>query len=63
MQLVLGSGILGLGQTPSSLGSTLALLITFLGIGVVVNALVVYIIAQVMVERRENQERMRKLRD
>ena len=60
MQLVIGSGILGLGESPSSFGQTLALLITFLGIGVLVNALIVYIVAQVLVERRQNQERMRK---
>ena len=36
---------------------TLALLATFVGIGIVVNVLVVYIIAQVLAERRENQER------
>ncbi|MGO9750664.1 MAG: hypothetical protein ACLP8S_09580 [Solirubrobacteraceae bacterium] len=46
-----------LGQTPSSLGTTLALLITFLGIGLVVNVLVIYIVGQVMVERKQNQER------
>jgi hypothetical protein len=60
VQLVIGSGILGLGESPSSFGQTLALLITFLGIGVLVNALIVYIVAQVLVERRQNQERMRK---
>jgi membrane protein DedA with SNARE-associated domain len=41
----------------SSLGFTLALLATFLGIGVVVNAIVVYFIGQVMAERRANRER------
>ena len=46
-----------LGQGPSALGTTIALLITFLGIGVLVNVLIVYIIGQVMVERRQNQER------
>jgi hypothetical protein len=45
-----------LGQSPSSLGTTIALLITFLGIGVVVNVLIVYIVAQVLAERRDNQE-------
>lgn len=59
MHLVIASGILGLGESPSSFGQTLALLITFLGIGVLVNALIVYIVAQVMVERRQNQERER----
>jgi hypothetical protein len=60
MHLVFASGILGLGESPSSFGQTLALLITFLGIGVLVNALIVYIVAQVMVERRQNQERERR---
>ncbi|HTX10007.1 MAG TPA: hypothetical protein VME22_15420 [Solirubrobacteraceae bacterium] len=45
-----------LGQTPSSLGVTVALLLIFLGIGVIVNVLIVYIVAQVMVERKQNQE-------
>jgi hypothetical protein len=35
---------------------TLALLATFLGIGILVNVLIVYIIAQVLAERKENQE-------
>jgi hypothetical protein len=39
-----------------ALGTTLALLATFLGIGVVVNVLIVYIVAQVLAERKENQE-------
>ena len=46
-----------LGQTPSSLGTTIALLLTFLGIGVIVNVLIIYVVAQVMAERKENQER------
>jgi hypothetical protein len=37
-------------------GQTLALLATFLGIGVIVNVLVVYIVAQVLAERKQNQE-------
>jgi hypothetical protein len=57
MHLVIASGILGMGQSPSSLGQTLALLITFLGIGILVNGLVVYIVAQVIIERRQNRER------
>jgi hypothetical protein len=40
----------------SALGQTLALLATFLGIGVVVNLLIVYIAGQVMGERKQNQE-------
>jgi flagellar motor component MotA len=45
-----------LGQTPSSLGQTIALALTFLGIGVIANVLIVYVIAQVMAERKENKE-------
>jgi hypothetical protein len=59
MHLVFASGILDLGESPSSFGQTLALLITFLGIGIIVNGLIVYVVAQVMVERRQNQERQR----
>jgi hypothetical protein len=39
-----------------SLGQTLALLATFVGIGIVVNVLIVYIVAQVLAERKQNQE-------
>jgi len=49
-----------LGQTPSSLGQTIALLLTFLGIGVIVNVLIIYVIAQVIAERKENQERVER---
>ena len=49
------SGILG--QSPSSTGQTIALLLTFLGIGVIANVLIIYIVAQVMAERKENQDR------
>ena len=35
---------------------TTALLITFLGVGLVANVLIVYIIAQVLAERRQNRE-------
>ena len=38
-------------------GQTIALLITFLGIGILVNVLIVYIVAQVLGERKQNQER------
>jgi hypothetical protein len=60
MDLAFASGILDLGQSPSSFGTTLALLITFLGIGLLVNALVVYIVLQVMNERKANLARMRR---
>jgi hypothetical protein len=35
---------------------TVALLITFLGIGVVANVLIVYAVVQVLGERRQNQD-------
>jgi phage shock protein PspC (stress-responsive transcriptional regulator) len=41
----------------AAFGQTFALLVTFLGVGVVANVLVIYIIAQVLAERRQNQER------
>jgi phage shock protein PspC (stress-responsive transcriptional regulator) len=41
----------------AALSQTIALLITFLGVGLVVNVLVVYIIAESLAERRQNQER------
>jgi membrane protein YqaA with SNARE-associated domain len=61
MHLVIASGILGLGESPSSFGQTLALILTFFVImGGVVNFLVGYIVSQVMVERKQNQERARE---
>jgi hypothetical protein len=45
-----------LGQSPSALGTTIALLLTFGGIGLIVNVLIVYIVAQVLAERKDNQE-------
>ena len=39
-----------------ALGQTLALLATFLGIGALVNVLIVYIVALVLAEHKENQE-------
>jgi hypothetical protein len=47
--------------TANALGQTLALLATFLGIGVVANLLVVYIVGQVLAERKQNQEAQQKL--
>ena len=38
-------------------GQTLALLATFVGIGVVVGILVAYIVGQVFAEHKQNQER------
>ena len=56
--MLTAAGILG--QTPSSWGQTIALLLTFLGIGVIANVLIVYVVAQVLAERRENQERRQR---
>jgi flagellar motor component MotA len=53
--MLITAGILG--QTPSAIGQTIALLATFLGIGVIANVLIVYVVAQVLAERKENQER------
>jgi hypothetical protein len=39
-----------------SLGQTLALLATFVGIGIFVNVLVVYVIIQVFGEHKQNQD-------
>ncbi len=41
----------------AALNQDIALLATFLGVGVVVNVLIVYIIGEVLAERRQNQER------
>jgi hypothetical protein len=38
------------------LGQTLALLATFVGVGVIVNVLIVYIVGEVLAERKQNQE-------
>jgi hypothetical protein len=45
----------------AALGQTLALLATFLGIGVLVNLLIVYVVGQVLAERQQNQERQQRL--
>jgi hypothetical protein len=39
-----------------ALGTTLALLATFLGIGVIANILILYVVGQVFGERKQNQE-------
>jgi hypothetical protein len=49
-----------LGQKPSAWGSTIALLITFIGIGVIANVLIIYVVATVLAERRANQERRQR---
>ncbi len=60
--MLIASSILGLGESPSAFGQTLALLLTFGGIGIIANVLIVYAIAQVIAERKQNQERQQKLR-
>lgn len=42
-------------------GQTTDLLITFLGIGVLVNVLIIYIVVQVFAERKQNQQYTRDL--
>jgi hypothetical protein len=56
--MFLAADILGLGHSTSSFGETLALAITFLGIGVVANLLIGYAVFTAMAEKRQNQERM-----
>jgi hypothetical protein len=60
--MLFAADILGLGHSISSFGETLALGITFIGIGIIVNLLIVYAVAQVMAEHRQNQERMERFR-
>jgi hypothetical protein len=45
------------------LGVTLSLITVFGGIGVLANVLIFYTVAQVMAERRENQERREQRED
>jgi len=55
------ASILGLGESPSSFGVSLALILTFVVIiGGVVNFLVGYASSRAAVERKQNQERMRE---
>jgi membrane protein YqaA with SNARE-associated domain len=64
VHFVAGASILGLGQSPSAFGTTLALILTFIVIlGGVANVLIGYIVVQVMNERRQNRERMRGTSD
>jgi hypothetical protein len=43
----------------SPVGYTLALVATFIGVGILVNLLIVYIIGQVLAERKANRDRQR----
>ena len=45
-----------------SLGFSLALIATFIGIGVVVNIVIIYIVFQAWGERKQNRERQESLR-
>jgi len=56
--MFIAADLLGLGHSISSFGETLALALTFLGIGVIANVLIAYAVVQVMAERRQNRERM-----
>ena len=57
--IALGS-ILGLGESVSSFGQTLALILTFFVVmGGVANVLIGYVVGQVMVERKQNIARRR----
>ena len=61
VHLVVVSSILGLGESPSSFGQTLALILTFVvALGGLANFLIGYVIAQVMVERKQNIARRRE---
>ncbi|MBV9167861.1 MAG: hypothetical protein JO321_15555 [Solirubrobacterales bacterium] len=44
----------------NAFSQTFALVVTFLGIGVIVNVLIVYIVAQVLGEHRQNRERRQR---
>jgi flagellar motor component MotA len=56
--MFLAADLLGLGHSTSSFGETLALAITFLGIGVIANLLIGYAIFAALGERKQNQERI-----
>jgi energy-converting hydrogenase Eha subunit E len=56
--MLVAADLLGLGHSTSSFGETLALALTFLGVGVIANVLIIYAVIQVMAERRQNRERM-----
>ena len=56
--MLLAADLLGLGHSTSSFGQTLALALTFLGVGVIANVLIIYAVVQVLAERRQNRERM-----
>jgi hypothetical protein len=55
--MFIAADLLGLGHSISSFGETLALLITFLGIGLIANALIGYASAEGAAEKQQNRER------
>jgi len=55
--MLIAADLLGLGHSTSSFGETLALALTFLGVGVIANVLIIYAVVQVMAEHRQNRER------
>lgn len=58
LAMLIAADLLGLGHSTSSFGETLALAITFLGIGVIANLLIGYTVFQVLAERKQNRERI-----
>ena len=56
--VLIAGDLLGLGHSTSSFGETLALALTFLGIGVIANLLIVYAVASVLAEHKQNRERI-----
>ena len=58
--MFVAADLLGLGHSISSFGQTLALALTFLGVGVIANVLIVYAVVQVLTERRQNRERIER---
>ena len=57
-RMLIAADLLGLGHSTSSFGVTLALALTFLGIGVIANILIGYVVVVALSERRQNRERM-----
>jgi hypothetical protein len=56
--MLIAADFLGLGHSTSSFGETLALGLTFIGVGVIVNVLIAYAVFVVLAERKQNRERM-----
>jgi hypothetical protein len=56
--MLIAADLLGLGHSTSSFGETLALGLTFIGVGIIANVLIAYAVFVVLAERRQNRERM-----